>query len=344
MSLTNRQILLATRPAGMPISTNFSFVQTEVPTPGEGQILGRTIYLSLDPYMRGRMNEGKSYSPPVGIGEVMIGGTVSEVVDSKHPGFSIGDIVLNENGWQDYAVSDGEGVRKLDPGFGPLSNALGVSGMPGLTAYVGLLDIGKPKAGETVVVSSAAGAVGSVVGQIARIKGCRVVGVAGSPAKCDYVVKELGFDDCINYKSDGFVAQLQNACPDGVDIYFESVGGRVLEGVTGLLNVGARIPLCGMISYYNLRELPPGPDRTPLLMRSLLINRVSLQGFIVFDHFHRQADFLKDMQAWLASGDVVYREDVVDGLENAPEAFKGMLMGKNFGKQVIRVARDPFAG
>ncbi len=338
---TNRQILLASRPVGLPKSTDFSYIQSDMPEVADKQILCKTLYLSLDPYMRGRMNEGKSYIKPVDIGEVLVGGTVSQVVQSEHPEFSEGDIVLSENGWQEYAVSDGKGIRKLDKLQRPLSYALGVTGMPGLTAYVGLLDIGKPKAGETVVVSSAAGAVGSVVGQIARVKGCNVIGIAGSPAKCNYVIKDLGFNDCINYKSDGFGAQLQNACPNGIDIYFESVGGRVLEGVIGHLNVGARIPLCGGIAYYNLTELPPGPDRTPLLMRSVLINRVMMQGFIVFDHYHREPDFLKDMTGWLKNGDIVYKEDIVDGLENAPDAFKGMLLGKNFGKQIIRVNREP---
>lgn len=341
MSLANKQILLNTRPVGLPKSTNFSFVQTDAPKAGKGELLLKTIYLSLDPYMRGRMNEGKSYTPPMSIGEVLVGATVSQVIESDHPDYAVDDLVLSNNGWQEYAVSDGDGIRKLEAGQNSLSYALGVTGMPGLTAYVGLLDIAKPKAGETVVVSAAAGAVGSIVGQIAKIQGCRVVGVAGSPTKCEYVVKELGFDDCINYKSDGFAAQLANACPDGIDIYFESVGGRVLEAVCGLLNTAARIPLCGCISYYNLTELPPGPDKIPLLMRSLLINRVNLQGFIIFDHYDREEQFLKDMNGWLKNGDVVYREDIVDGLENAPEAFKGMLMGQNFGKQIIRVADEP---
>ena len=338
MTLTNKQILLRSRPVGLPKSTNFSFVQTAAPEPGEGEVLLKTLYLSLDPYMRGRMNDGKSYAEPVAIGGVIVGGTVSQVAKSHHGDFTEGDIVLSENGWQEYAISDGSGLRKLDPAHKPLSHALGVTGMPGLTAYVGLLDIAQPKAGETVVVSAAAGAVGSVVGQLARIQGCRVVGVAGSPAKCDYTVNELGFDACVNYKSDSFAGQLANACPDGVDVYFESVGGRVLEAVSSLLNVGARIPLCGGISYYNLTELPPGPDRTPLLMRSLLVNRVTVRGFIIFDHYDRMPEFLKDMNGWLKNGDVVYRETVTNGLENAPEAFKGMLMGKNTGKQIVKVA------
>lgn len=347
MSLINQQVLLASRPVGLPKSTNFSLVQSELPEPDDNEILCKTLYLSLDPYMRGRMNEGKSYVESVEINDVMVGATVSEIMVSNHPEYKMGDIVLTEGGWQEYSISDGEGVRKID--FDDdisMSYALGIMGMPGLTAYVGLLDIGQPKKGDTVVVSAAAGAVGSIVGQIAKLKGCRVIGVAGSPAKCKHVVSKLGFDDCINYKSDGLAAHLANACPDGVDVYFESVGGRVLGAVIGLLNVGARMPVCGGISYYNLTELPPGPDKTALLMRSLLINRVKMQGFIVFDHYDREEAFLKDMTAWIKNGDIKYSEDVVKGLANTPEAFKGMLMGKNLGKQLIKVSdvQSPIIG
>lgn len=341
MSLINQQVLLATRPVGLPKSTNFNLVQSELPEPDDNDILCKTLYLSLDPYMRGRMNEGKSYSEPIEVGDVMVGATVSEVMGSNNPAYKMGDIVLTEGGWQEYSISNGEGVKKVDFDENvPLSYALGVMGMPGLTAYVGLLDIGQPKKGDTVVVSAAAGGVGSIVGQIAKLKGCRVIGIAGSPAKCKHVVNHLGFDDCINYKSDGFMAQLENACPGGIDVYFESVGGRVLAAVLGLLNVGARMPVCGGISYYNLTELPPGPDKTALLMRSLLINRVKMQGFIIFDHYDREEAFLSDMTTWIKNGDVKYSEDVVKGLVNAPEAFKGMLMGKNLGKQIIKIS-DP---
>jgi len=341
MSQSNKQILLETRPLGLPKSTNFKFVQTDAPQPGAGELLLKTLYLSLDPSVRGRMNEGKSYIEPIAIGEVLAGATVSQVIQSDHPDFSVDDFVLSENGWQEYAVSDGTGLRKLDPRKQPVSQALGVTGVPGLAAYVGMLDIGKPQSGDTVVVSSAAGAVGSIAGQIAKLQGCRVIGIAGTPTKCDHVVNKLGFDDCINYKSDGFLSQLANACPDGVDVYFENVGGRVLEAVCGHLNTGARVPLCGGIAYYNLTELPPGPDRVPLLMRSLLVNRVLMQGFIVQDHLDREAAFLDDMTAWLENGDIVYHEDRVEGLQNAPEAFKGMLMGRNLGKHIVRVALEP---
>lgn len=341
MSLINQQVILASRPVGLPKSTNFNLVQSDLPEPDDNEMLCKTLYLSLDPYMRGRMNEGKSYAESVELGDVMVGATVSEVMVSNNPEYKMGDIILSQGGWQEYSVSNGVDARKIDFDDGvSASYALGIMGMPGLTAYVGLLDIGQPKEGDTVVVSAAAGAVGSIVGQIAKIKGCRVIGVAGSPAKCKHVVKKLGFDDCINYKSDGFADQLANACPDGVDIYFESVGGRVLGGVLGLLNVGARVPVCGGISYYNLTELPPGPDKTALLMRSLLINRVKMQGFIIFDHYDREAEFLKDMAAWISNGDIKYYEDIASGLANTPEAFKGMLMGKNVGKQIIKVA-DP---
>ncbi len=339
MSLINRQVLLATRPVGLPKSTNFSLVQSDLPEPDDNEMLCKTLYLSLDPYMRGRMNEGKSYVDPIEIGDVMVGATVSEVIVSNHREYKMGDIVLTQGGWQEYSISNGDDTRKIDfDDDTSLSYALGVLGMPGLTAYVGLLDIGQPKEGDTIVVSAAAGAVGSVVGQIAKLKGCKVIGIAGSPAKCNHVVKELGFDDCINYKSDGLAAQLANVCPDGIDVYFENVGGRVLDAAIGLLNVGARVPVCGGIAYYNLTELPPGPDRTALLMRSILINRVKMQGFIIFDHYDRQAEFTKDMSVWLKNGDIKYSEDIVDGLANAPETFKGMLMGKNLGKQIIKVA------
>lgn len=336
----NRQITLASRPSGPPTAENFQLLETEVPAVGEGQMLLKTLYLSLDPYMRGRMNDAPSYAPPVAIGGVMTAGTVSEVVESKLEGYAAGDIVLAGSGWQDYALSDGEAVRKLDPDAGPLSYALGVLGMPGFTAYIGLLQIGQPKPGETVVVSAASGAVGSVVGQIAKLKGCRVVGVAGSPEKCAYVCDDLGFDLCLNYKDTDFADQLAKACPDGIDIYYENVGGKVFEAVVPLLNNWARIPLCGMIAFYNATALPEGPDKTPLLMRSLLTKRITIRGFIVFDHYEDFPAFFRDMTGWLKDGSVRYREDMVEGLENAPSAFMGLLQGKNFGKLVVKVA-DP---
>ncbi|MEX2146322.1 MAG: NADP-dependent oxidoreductase [Candidatus Rokuibacteriota bacterium] len=332
----NRRVLLKRRPVGEPRPDDFEIVDAPMPAPADGQILCRTIYLSLDPYMRGRMSEGKSYAASVELGQVMVGGTVSEVIESKHPGFTKGDLVAGYDGWQAHAVSKGAGVRKLDPGQAPISTATGVLGMPGMTAYVGLLDIGRPKPGETVVVSAASGAVGSAVGQIARIKGCRAVGVAGSQAKCDYVVKELGFDACVNYKTQDVAAALREACPNGIDVYFDNVGGEVLTAVLKLINQNARIPLCGIISQYNATELPPGPNLAPIL-----VNRALIKGFIVSDHLDRLPDFLRDGAQWVASGQLKYREDVVDGLDAAPRAFIGLLRGENFGKLVVKVGVDP---
>lgn len=337
MSATNRAIVLAARPVGMPKDSDFRLEQQPLPAPGAGQVLYRTRYLSLDPYMRGRMSAAKSYAAPVELGAVMEGESVGEVVESRADGFAPGDLVIGRGGWQEYAVAEAQALRKLDPDLAPLSYHLGVLGMPGLTAYVGLLDIGRPRAGETVVVSAAAGAVGQVVGQIARLQGCRVVGVAGSQAKCDYVVSELGFDAGVNYKLESFANDLAAACPNGVDVYFESVGGKVLETVLPLLNVGARIPLCGTIASYNLTELPAGPDKLPVLMRTLLTRRVMVRGFIIFDHYDRLGDFQRDMSQWLREGKLRYREDVVEGLEQAPRAFQGLMTGENLGKLLVRV-------
>jgi NADPH-dependent curcumin reductase CurA len=267
---------------------------------------------------------------------VIVGGTVSEVVESKYAGLTRGDLVMGYDGWQSHAVAKGSAVRKLDAKQAPISTALGVLGMPGMTAYVGLLDIGQPKPGETVVVSAASGAVGSAVGQIARIKGCRAVGIAGSPEKCDYVVRELGFDACVNYKTGDLVAALKEACPGGIDVYFENVGGDVLRAVMQCLNQNARIPLCGLISEYNATESVSGPN-----LRPLLFNRVLVKGFIVSDHLSRLPDFLAECGSWVREGRLKYREDVVDGLEGAPEAFIGLLQGKNFGKLLVRVGEDP---
>ena len=266
----------------------------------------------------------------------MVGGTVGEVVESKHPGFKPGDFVQGYDGWQTYGVSQAIGVRKLDPKQAPISTALGVLGMPGMTAYVGLLDIGQPKAGETVVVSAASGAVGAVVGQIAKIKGCRAVGIAGGKDKCEYVVNELGFDACVDYKRDDFAPSLQGACPKGVDVYFENVGGAVLGAVLKVINPFARIPLCGLVSQYNATEMPAGPNWSVLL-----VNRLLVKGFIVSDHFDRLPAFLSDVSGWVREGRMKYREDVVQGLENAPQAFIGLLQGKNFGKLIVKVGDDP---
>jgi NADPH-dependent curcumin reductase len=328
----NRQILLKRRPQGMPSAADFELAETPAPAPQAGQILLRTLYLSLDPYMRGRMSDAKSYARSVEIGEVMVGGTVGEVTQSANPDFRPGDIVLGAGGWQEYWLSDGAGLRRLDPAAAPVSTALGVLGMPGMTAYVGLLDIGEPKAGETVVVAAASGAVGSVVGQIARIQGCRAVGIAGGAAKCRYVVEELGFDACLDHRAPGLEAALAEACPRGIDVYYENVGGAVQQAVWPLLNDFARVPVCGLIAQYNDASPAPGPN-----LFSVLRKRLRIQGFIVWDRAHRQADFQRDMAAWLREGKVKYREDIVDGLDRAPEAFVGLLQGRNFGKLVVKL-------
>jgi len=337
----NRQILLASRPHGEPSAANFRMVETPVPQPADGQLLLRTIYLSLDPYMRGRMSDAPSYAPPVDLGKVMEGQTVCEVVTSKAPNFAPGDIVVAGAGWQEYSVSESRLVRKIDPTLAPPSYALGVLGMPGLTAYGGLLNIGKPQAGETLVVAAASGAVGSVVGQIARIKGCRVVGIAGGDAKCRYVKEELGFDECLDHRRPSLAEDLRGACPNGIDIYFENVGGTVFDAVLPLLNNFARVPVCGIIAHYNATELPSGPDRTALLLRHILVKRLTFRGFIVVDFASQFGDFLRDVGGWLREGRIKHREDITDGLENAPRELIGLLKGENFGKKIIRVSPDP---
>jgi NADPH-dependent curcumin reductase CurA len=338
---TNRRFVLASRPKGAPTLANFRLEHTSVPEPGDGQVLLRTVYLSLDPYMRGRMSDAPSYADPVVVDQLMVGGTVCRVAQSKHPEFKPGDWVLAYAGWQDYALSDGKGLQKLDAAKMPPSWALGILGMPGFTAYMGLMDIGQPKPGETVVVAAASGAVGSVVGQVAKLQGCRVVGIAGGEKKCRYVTDTLGFNVCVDHHQDGLDERLKEACPDGIDVYFESVGGKVFDAVLPLLNAKARIPLCGLVAAYNATELPPGPDRLPLLAGTLLRKRIRMQGFIIFDDYgDRYAEFAQVMQPWVADGKLHYREDVVDGLENAPQAFIGMLEGRNFGKLVVRAGPD----
>ncbi len=339
-TLTNRRIVLAARPQGAPQSSDFSMISEPIPDLGEGEIISRTIYLSLDPYMRGRMNEGKSYAAPVEIGETMCGGTVSQVLKSNNPEFAKDDYILTYDGWQEYAVSDGKGARKLDPTQAPISTAVGVLGMPGMTAYMGLLEIGQPQSGETVVVAAATGAVGSNVGQIARLKGCRVVGIAGSTEKCEFALNELGFDACINYKDAGFRDNLKTACPKGIDVYFENVGGMVFEAIIPLLNFQSRIPVCGLIAHYNDTELPSGPNVLPKLMRMVLTQRVTIRGFIVSDFSNKQGAFLRDMSKWIADGKIKYKEDIVEGLDNAVGAFQGLLEGSNFGKLLIQVSED----
>lgn len=340
MPTTNRRIILAQRPKGAPTLDNFRLEEVPAPEPGAGEVLLRTLYLSLDPYMRGRMSDAPSYAPPMAVGDVMVGGTVSRVEASRHPDYQEGDLVVAYSGWQDYAVSDGSGLTRLDPAMPHLSYALGVLGMPGFTAYMGLLDIGAPQAGETLVVAAATGAVGSVVGQIGKLKGCRVVGVAGGEQKCRYAVEELGFDACIDHRAPDFPAQLAAACPAGIDVYFENVGGAVLEAVIPLLNAKARVPVCGLIAHYNAESLPDGPDHLPLLMSAILRKRLKVQGFIIFnDYGHRFGEFIAEMGPWVEQGKIKYREDVVEGLENAPQAFIGLLEGRNFGKLIVSVER-----
>jgi NADPH-dependent curcumin reductase len=340
-ALKNRQILLASRPRGEPAPDNLRLVETEVPEPGPGHMLLRTVHLSLDPYMRGRMNAGPSYAPPVEVGGVMEGSSVCAVIRSNLPHYRPGDIVLAGTGWQEYALSDGQGVQKIDPALGPISYALGVLGMPGLTAYTGLLNIGKPQPGETLVVAAASGAVGSVVGQIARIKGCHVIGIAGGERKCRFVQEELGFDACLDHRQPDLAERLKAACPKGVDIYFENVGGAVFDAVLPLLNPFGRVPVCGLIAHYNATELPAGPNRVPLLLHSMLVKRLTFRGFIVTDFAAQFPDFLADVSGWLRAGRLKYREDITDGLENAPRELIGLLQGKNFGKKIIRVSPNP---
>jgi NADPH-dependent curcumin reductase CurA len=340
MPAQNQQIRLVSRPEGEPTAANFELSDGEVPVAGPGQMLLRAVYLSLDPYMRGRMNAGKSYARPVEIGEVMEGRAVAQVVASNVPGFQAGEFVLNlAQGWQEYATSRGEGLHKIDPNAGALSYALGVLGMPGLTAYTGLANIGQPKPGETLVVAAASGAVGSVVGQIGRIHGCRVIGIAGGPKKCRYVREELGFDACLDHYEPNLAERLQAACPKGIDVYFENVGGAVFESVLPLLNNFARIPVCGLIAHYNAQGLPEGPDHLPALMGQILTKRLTFRGFIVWDFAAQWPEFVKEMSQWLREGRVKYKEDITDGLENAPRELIGLLRGENFGKKIIRVSK-----
>jgi NADPH-dependent curcumin reductase CurA len=337
-SQLNRRIVLASRPNGMPTVDNFRLETEPVPEPGEGEVLLQTVYLSLDPYMRSRMSAGPGYAENVPVDGVMVGGTISRVVKSRLRALPEGSMVLAYSGWQDYQLTDGVGVTHLDPRIQPPSYGLGVLGMPGLTAYVGLLDIGQPQPGETVVLAASTGAVGSVVGQIAKIKGCRVVGIAGAPEKCEYAVKELGYDACVSHYDEDMAEQLAAACPSGIDVYFENVGGSSWDAVMPLLNQFARVPVCGLIAHYNQTSLPPGPDRMSLLQSMILTRRVKMQGFIVSDHLDRTPDFVRDVSRWVAAGKIKYREDVVEGLENAPEAFLGLFKGANFGKLVVQVS------
>lgn len=331
----NTRILLAARPAGYPEISDFEIDETAIPTPGPGELLVRTLYLSLDPYMRHRMSDARSYAPPAPLGEVMIGGIVGEVAASHNADWRIGDIVEGRLGWQQYAISDGTGLAKVDPSMAPISTALGVLGMPGLTAYFGLLEIGRPVPGETVLVSAASGAVGAVVGQIARIAGCRVVGIAGGARKVAYITDELGFDCGIDYKAeDDLGAVIASACPDGVDVYFDNVGGAITDATLDNLARGARIAICGTISQSSLAT----PELGPRVQGKLMTAWASMQAFNVFQFTTRHDLARARLAGWLGDGRLKYREDVVDGIENAPGAFIGLLRGENFGKRIVKVA------
>ena len=337
----NRRIVLVSRPRGRPTSADFRLEQVPVPTPRDGEVLVRTLYLSLDPYMRNLMDAvGPGYAPPVALGATMVGGTVSVVVASGHASFRVGQRVLANAGWQDYALSDGTDLQLLDDLARP-SHALSAFGMPGFTAYIGINDIGQPQAGETVVVAAATGAVGSVVGQLARLRGARVVGIAGGTQKCRLAIERFGFDVCIDRHHGPLAEQLAAACPNGIDVYFENVGGDVLDAVLPLLNVGARVPVCGFISHYNDSTPPARPNRLPALLATVLQKRVRMQGFIILDHYAtRHVEFKAAMRDWLTSGRVQVVEDVVDGLDQAPAALMGVLQGRNVGKQLVRVSVD----
>ncbi|HUX61538.1 MAG TPA: NADP-dependent oxidoreductase [Ignavibacteriaceae bacterium] len=331
----NRQILLIKRPAGMPDESCFKLVTSSIPQPINGQVLLRTRYISVDPYMRGRMNDRKSYVPPYQLNEVMNGGVVGEVIESKSNNFVNGDFLVGNLGWQDYSIAGEKEVRKINPEIAPITTALGVLGMPGLTAYFGLLEIGQPQQNETVVVSGAAGAVGTIVGQIAKIHGCRVVGIAGSDKKTKYLIDELGFDNAINYRTIPNLKQaLMGACPDGVDIYFDNVGGEISDAVLSLINNNARIPLCGQISLYNETQIPVGPRIQP----QLLTHSALMKGFIVSNYTDRFEDGIRLLAHWIREKKLKYSEDIIHGLENTPKAFIGLFMGENLGKQLVKVS------
>ena len=330
----NRRIVLASRPDAYPEPRHFRLEEVPAPKPAEGEALVEVEWLSLDPYMRGRMRLGPSYAAPVEIGGVMTGGVVGTVVESRTPEVAVGDIVEGSLGWQEYAVARPGQLRKVDPELAPISTAVGVLGMPGMTAYFGFLEVAAPEVGDTVVVSAASGAVGQVVGQIARIMGCRVVGTAGSDDKIDFIVNELGFDAGINYKTENVEAALARECPDGIDVYFDNVGGPVTDAVLQLLNVHGRVSVCGQISQYNL----PEPELAPRNMGLLIQKQAKMEGFLVFNFAHKHDHARQRMAEWIRSGQLKYKEDVVEGLENAPQAFIGMMKGENFGKLLIRVS------
>ncbi len=333
MSAQNRQVLLASRPRGQVVEDNFRVVDAPIVGPGEGEVLVRNEWLSLDPYMRGRMNDVKSYVPPAQLGEIMVGQTVGEVLESRDPAWRPGDKVLTSLGWQLYGTAKGSALTRIDPSRAPASYYLGLLGMPGITAWFGLFEIGQPKSGDTVVVSAASGAVGSVVGQLAKSRGCRAVGIAGGEFKCRYVVEELGFDACIDYKAGGVEQGLRDSCPDGVDVHFENVGGTLLDTVLRSMNLHSRVVICGLIAEYNATE-PYGCK----MLRAVLVKRIKMQGMIVFDWKARYDEALQGLQALYAAGKLKYRESIVEGIDNAPRGLIGLLNGENFGKQLVKLA------
>ena len=338
MTSTNRALVLEDYPSGAPESRHFRLVETPLPEPGEGEVLVRSIYLSVDPYMRGRLRPGPSYAEPQKIGEVMVGEAVGEIIASRHDRYAAGDFVTAGIGWQTHGAVRGDGMRKLDPEAAPISTALGVLGMPGLTAYFGTLEVLQPRPGDTLVVNAASGAVGAVVGQIARIGGCRVVGIAGSDDKCAYITTELGFDRAINHRTTADMSSaLADACPHGIDCYFDNVGGPITDAAIENLALGARVAICGQIAQYNDTGVATGPRN----LRHFLVKRASLKGLLVFDWRDRYQEGLVRLQRWVRSGEIRYREDIVDGLEKAPDAFAGLMEGRNFGKQLVRVSDDP---
>ncbi len=335
MTTINRQVTLASRPVGFPMESDFKLIESPVPEPGPGEFLVRSLYLSVDPYMRPRIGGGKSYARAVEVGEVIVGGVVGQVQETRNPGFAVGAIVSGDFGWQQFALSDGGGVRKVDPTLAPISTALSVLGMTGLTAYFGLIEIGKPKRGETVVVSGAAGAVGSIAGQIAKIRGCHVVGIAGSDEKVRHVTEDLGFDSAFNYKTTpNCYRKLLTLCPKGIDVYFDNVGGETTDAAVRLINVGARMVICGQISQYNLEK----PEMGPRWLWALIVKQAKAEGFLVFQFRDRFEGALRRMAQWVKEGKLKYRENIVEGIENAPRAFIGMLRGENIGKQLVKIA------
>ena len=337
MAETTTEIRLASRPDGAPVPDNFEAAEVPLPEPGDGEVLVRNSYLSVDPYMRGRMRDVKSYIPPFQVGEVLQGGAVGQVVASNSDVLEEGAWVQSLYGWREHYASSADGLLAVDPSLAPVSTSLGVLGMPGLTAYAGLMEFGRPQEGETVFVSAAAGAVGSVVGQLARIKGCRAVGSAGSQEKVDFLTSELGFDAAFDYKREDLGQALRRDCPDGIDIYFDNVGGDHLEAALGRMNKFGRVPLCGMVSAYNLEEPPPGPRN----LTALIASRVTVRGFLVTDHYDLYPRFVEEVAGYVRSGRLQYRETVVDGIERMPEAFIGLLEGDNLGKMLVRVGPDP---